>query len=213
MKNDEKQKQFIQEYKVLLEKYYNNVDVKKQNKGKLKGALVANLIKKYIEETIISYELPYKVSENNVYIQGYAVECDLLIIKQDSKPIFEAPPIYRSEDIIAIIESKATGIFIDKKNPKNPFYNELCMVKKLNDDGFDVNFGYISLSEQISDKSHRLIDEANVFINEYTKEKNQDKGVYCFSKTYPEDIYPLYEGNQYFFDDYIRYLCNDFSQK
>uniref|UniRef100_UPI003FF0479D hypothetical protein n=1 Tax=Lachnospira sp. TaxID=2049031 RepID=UPI003FF0479D len=114
------------------------------------------------------------------------------------------------EDVIAIIESKATGIFIDKKNPKNPFLNELYMVKQLNDKGLDVKFAYISLAEQISDKSHRLIDEANRYINEYSNERNQDKGVYCFSKTYPEDAYPLYEGNPYLFDDYIRYLCGNF---
>ena len=81
----------------------------------------------------MDYKLPYKVSGNNVYIYGYAVECDLLILKQDSKAIFEAPEIYRAEDVITIIESKATGIFIDKKKPKNPFLNELCMVKQLND--------------------------------------------------------------------------------
>ena len=53
----------------------------------------------------MDYKLPYKVSGNNVYIYGYAVECDLLILKQDSKAIFEAPEIYRAEDVITIIES------------------------------------------------------------------------------------------------------------
>ena len=208
MKKDKKQELFIQDYKILLRKYYNDINVNKRNKGKLKGALVANLIKKYI---IMDYKLPYKVSGNNVYIYGYAVECDLLILKQDSKAIFEAPEIYRAEDVITIIESKATGIFIDKKKPKNPFLNELSMVKQLNDKGVGVKFAYISLAEQISGRSSRLLDEANRYINEYSNEKNQNKGVYCFSKTYPEDEYPLYEGNPYSFDEYIKYLCDDFS--
>lgn len=211
MKKDKTQELFIQDYKILLRKYYNDINVNKRNKGKLKGALVANLIKKYIEQIIIDYKLPYKVSGNNVYIYGYAVECDLLILKQDSKAIFEAPEIYRAEDVITIIESKATGIFIDKKKPKNPFLNELCMVKQLNDKGVGVKFAYISLAEQISGISSRLLDEANRYINEYSNEKNQNKGVYCFSKTYPEDEYPLYEGNPYSFDEYIKYLCDDFS--
>ena len=159
----------------------------------------------------MDYKLPYKVSGNNVYIYGYSVECDLLILKQDSKAIFEAPEIYRAEDVITIIESKATGIFIDKKKPKNPFLNELCMVKQLNEKGVGVKFAYISLAEQISGRSSRLLDEANRYINEYSNEKNQNKGVYCFSKTYPEDEYPLYEGNPYSFDEYIKYLCDDFS--
>ena len=85
------------------------------------------------------------------------------------------------------------------------------MVKQLNDKGVGVKFAYISLAEQISGGSSRLLDEANRYINEYSNEKNQNKGVYCFSKTYPEDEYPLYEGNPYSFDEYIKYLCDDFS--
>lgn len=208
MKCDEKQKQFIEEYKSILEKYYNNINVEKRNKGKLKGALVANLIKKYTEDVILSLKLPYKVSENNVYIQGYAVECDLLIVKQDCEPVLEAPSIYRAEDVKAIIESKATGIFIDKKKPENPFLNELSMVEDLINNGFLVNFGYISLAEQVSDNSRRLLDEANTYINKYIKEENKDFGVYCFSKTYPEDEYPLYEGNPCTFQEYIKRLCS-----
>lgn len=120
----------------------------------------------------MDYKLPYKVSGNNVYIYGYAVECDLLILKQDSKAIFEAPEIYRAEDVITIIESKATGIFIDKKN-LNPFLNELSMVKQLNDKGVGVKFAYISLAEQISGRSSRLLDETNRYINEYSNEKTK----------------------------------------
>ena len=127
-------------------------------------------------------KLPYKVSGNNVYIYGYAVECDLLILKQDSKAIFEAPEIYRAEDVITIIESKATGIFIDKKKPKNPFLNELCMVKQLNDKGVGVKFAYISLAEQISGRSSRLLDGANRYINEYSNEKNKIRECIVFQK-------------------------------
>lgn len=73
---------------------------------------------------------------------------------------------------------------------------------------FHVKFGYISLAEQISSKSHRLLNEANAYINEYANEDDKDFGVYCFSKTYPEDEYPLYKGNLYSFEDYIRHLCS-----
>ena len=69
MKKDKKQELFIQDYKILLRKYYNDINVNKRNKGKLKGALVANLIKKYIEQIIMDYKLPYKVSGNNVNIK------------------------------------------------------------------------------------------------------------------------------------------------
>ena len=57
----------------------------------------------------MDYKLPYKVYGNNVYIYGYAVECDLLILKQDSKAIFEAPEIYRAEDVITIAYSARTA--------------------------------------------------------------------------------------------------------
>ena len=59
MKKDKKQELFIQDYKILLRKYYNDINVNKRNKGKLKGALVANLIKKYIEQIIINYLIRY----------------------------------------------------------------------------------------------------------------------------------------------------------
>lgn len=207
MKNDEQQEKFIKEYKSILSKYYDNINVEKRKKAKLKGALVANLIKKYIADIILYYELPYKVSENNVYIQGYPVECDLLIVKRDCNPIWLAPPIYRPEDVKVIIESKSTGIFVSKKDPKNPFLNELEMVQKLISNGLPVKFGYISLAEQITSNSNRFLIEANKYINDYTSDNNKDCGIYCFSKTYPTDEYPLYEGNPYYFRDYIKHLC------
>lgn len=206
MKDDEKQNQFIQEYLSIIKKYYDTIPVNKKNKGKLKGALVANLIKRYIEDILFSYKLPFKVSENNVYIQGYAIECDLLIVKQDCTPIFNGPSIYRAEDVKAIIESKATGIFINMQNPQNPFLHELEMLKDLNHHGFPVKFGYISLAEAPG-KSFRLLKEANLYINKFSNDTDKNWGVYCFSSTYPEDEYPLYEGNPYSFQDYIKHLC------
>lgn len=200
--------EFLQEYKLLLSKYYDNINVNKKYKTKLKGSLAANLTKKYIEKVIVSNNLPFAVSDNNVYIEGHAVECDLLIVKQDSKPIFNMPPIYHAKDIQAIIECKATGILIDQKNPKNPFFNELNMLKQLNDDGSSIKFGYVSLAEQITARSQRLIDEANTYINEFVNDDDKDFGVFCFAKTYPEDDYPIYEENPYSFQDYIKHLCS-----
>ena len=118
------------------------------------------------------------------------------------------PPIYHAKDIQAIIECKATGILIDQKNPKNPFFNELNMLKQLNDDGSSIKFGYVSLAEQITARSQRLIDEANTYINEFVNDDDKDFGVFCFAKTYPEDDYPIYEENPYSFQDYIKHLCS-----
>lgn len=52
MKKDKKQELFIQDYKILLRKYYNDINVNKRNKGKLKGALVANLIKNILNKLL-----------------------------------------------------------------------------------------------------------------------------------------------------------------
>lgn len=81
------------------------------------------------------------------------------------------------------------------------------MVENLINSGFYIKFGYISLAELISDKSNRLIDVANAYINEHTVDENKNFGVYCFSNIYPEDKYPLYEGNPCFLQECIRHLC------
>ena len=46
------QRKFIDEYKLLLTKYYYPIKVDGRNKGKIKGAIAANLVKKYIEEEL-----------------------------------------------------------------------------------------------------------------------------------------------------------------
>ncbi len=82
------------------------------------------------------------------------------------------------------------------------------MLKQLNDDGSSIKFGYVSLAEQITARSQRLIDEANTYINEFVNDDDKDFGVFCFAKTYPEDDYPIYEENPYSFQDYIKHLCS-----
>lgn len=201
------QRKFIDEYKLLLDKYYYPIKVDGRNKGKIKGAIAANLVKKYIEEELQKLKIGYIVSEYNVFIKDSPVEFDLLILKQDAKPVFE-PCIYDAEDVIAIIECKATGIWIDKKKLKNPFEKELEAMKSLNEEKrLSIKFGYISVSEQIG-KDNRLLQSASKFINEYSKSTDTNKGVYCFSKTYPEGVYPIFDGNAYSFGEYIASLCN-----
>lgn len=210
MITDTKQVGFIEDYKRILNDYYNIIDDDKKNKGKLKGAIVANLVKKYIEAVIKEKHLPFEVSSNNVFIEKCSVECDLLIVKKGSTPVFNAPDIYCAKDIKAIIECKATGIFIDKKSKKNPFLNELTMLKKLNENGYSLNFGYVTLAEQIPryTSSMNLLNEANLFINDFCIESNKDKGVYCFAGNKPEDVYPLYSDNPYSFEEFIMHLCS-----
>lgn len=47
---------------------------------------------------------------------------------------------------------------------------------------------------------------ANAYINEYTIDENKNFWLYCFSKIYPEDKYPMYEGSPYFLQEFIRHL-------
>lgn len=56
------------------------------------------------------------------------------------------------------------------------------MVKQLNDKGVGVKFAYISLAEQISGRSSRLLDEANRYINEYSNEKTKIRECIVFQK-------------------------------
>lgn len=208
MKNDVRQIAYIKEYKGLIEKYYDIINVPKKNKTKLKGAINAYLMRKYISDVIKDNNLDFDVSENNVFILGYPIECDLLIVKKNAIPAFKSPYIYQEEDVVAVIECKSTGVFPTSSNPKNVFENELKMVKTIEEHGHNIKFGYLVLAEEITRTKNTYLELANKDINEYISEEQKNTRVYCFAKTYPENEYPIYEGNPQLFEDFVLNLCH-----
>lgn len=137
-------------YNKLYDEYLANCELLekhglKTSDKKLKGAIVANLFKRNIEEIIRKHNLEdkVKISANNVYIAGSKNEYDLLIVKTEAEPILGF--VYKAEDVIAVIESKGNGLYnldMDTDNIASAVNN----ATKLNN---KIKFGYITLTENV----------------------------------------------------------------
>lgn len=195
---DTYQNEFLHEYKNVTLPYIASVSPRGRRTAKLKGSMTACLIKKYVESVIQEKHLDCAVSDNNVYIEGEPLECDLLILKKDAEPVLPGQCIYRKEDVKAILECKSTGIFDD-----DPFDKELETLKELNGTDNRIKFGYLCVSEDTS-SNNRLLNLSNTKINAYVDDAQRDHGVYCFSRLSRD--YSPYE-NPYTFAEFIAGLC------
>lgn len=200
-----------EKYKKLLSKYYDIVNIEPRYKGKLKGALVvsciSDLINQYFEENNIGYTL----SSNNVFVESFSTEFDLLIIKKGAKTLEEGVPIYAISDVKAIIEVKATGLFFSPKKLENPLKKELIDFESIQKENCDcqVRFGYFTMQEQIS-KGTNSIDFINItkqFINEFDNGALLSPSVYCVANTKLGKGFSLYN-NSISFEEWIEYLVS-----
>ena len=94
---------------------------------------------------------PFKISSLNSYIAGSKYEYDLLLVKRNAKPFMEL--VYHPDDVIAIIESKANGLFDANVDTSN-IAKAVNRAREINP---KIRFGYITVSE-------------NVPVNEYKKD-------------------------------------------
>ena len=134
---------------------YNEEEVKKLVKKakKLHGAIAAELLKQLISEYFIKECKHYRVSAVNSYIAGSTYEYDLLIVKENAEPILGI--VYQPEDVIAVIECKAGGLFGLERETDNiaNAFNSACKINP------EISCGYITISE-------------NVPVNEFNKYGN-----------------------------------------
>lgn len=118
-----------------------NEDAKKSKK--LRGAIAAELLKQLINEYFSKINKPYKASNVNSYIAGSKFEYDLLIVKASATPFIEI--VYRPEDVIAIIECKAGGLY----KVENDTDNIAKAVNRAIEINSNIRFGYITMSENV----------------------------------------------------------------
>ena len=165
----------------------DNRDMKKGKK--VTGAIIAELFRKNIEIVLKQkYEGRYKVSENNVYVKGCHIEFDFLILRQDAKKevitqndISYELPVYDSEDVVAVLESKTYGIYTLYDRDKKIFENNNLykFVSAYKDDlhGIDkkIKLGYMCLAEQrpINGKSN-FIKKTIYFFEDYFNKQYSD---------------------------------------
>lgn len=114
-----------------------------ENSKKLKGAIAAEVLKQLIRDFFCENNVPYRTSKINSYIAGSKFEYDLLIIKENATSILEM--IYQPEDVIAVLECKAGGLFNIEKDAQH-ILNAFNRAKEMNP---HINFGYITVSENV----------------------------------------------------------------
>lgn len=126
--------------------------------NKINGAITAQIFSENISDTLIKLGVDnlFKISENNVYILGCDCEFDFLLLKKEAKKIMNFP-IYKLEDVVAIVESKTSGVFSVKKD------GEISDLKKLvssfnefNKVKSDISLGYMTMAEHIPVKNSSL---------------------------------------------------------
>ena len=126
-----------------------------KGKGKLFGAICAAAFHDAIKQMLPK---GYSITDNNVYIQGCFTEFDFLIVK-DSATKLKGLPIYAIDDVAAILECKANGVYTRyKKNSENKqseyerhnLYRLVEAYYDLDCPKRNIRLGYMTLSEYSS---------------------------------------------------------------
>ena len=152
---------------------------------KLRGALATELLRQELNNYFYQKDITVKVSTENSYIFGSKYEYDLLLVKADAEPFSNL--IYYPEDVIAVIESKAGGLFdIDKETD-----NIAKAVNKAWELNRNIRFGYITLSENVPKNTLNSKGKPTVKHWDLTKEFLSKK-IQAFSSIY---AVTLHQGN------------------
>lgn len=136
---------------------------------KLRGALAVKLLKQEISKYLVANGLPIKTSTVNSFIAGSKFEYDLLLVKENAQPYMGL--VHNPEDVVAIIESKAGGLFDVDKNTSS-IANAVNCALKINP---KIRFGYITMSENVPVKPLNKKGEPTVRHWDLTKKYLNDK--------------------------------------
>lgn len=176
-----------------------------KNAKKLRGAIAAELLKQLITEYFNNNSKSFKISNVNSYIVGSKFEYDLLIVKESAEPFIGIA--YRPEDVIAIIECKAGGLFKVEKDTDNiaQAINRAMLINP------DIRLGYITMSENIPVNDYKKDGSATYNHWEKTKEYLDEKisgtvvkYAVTLHKGKRENLYD--EGSDEEFYNFINYL-------
>ena len=159
----------------MLNRYYNYPDTFEKQRsgkvyGKLSGVVAAEHFRQEIETVLHKHSAPYKVSQNNAYIQGCHIEFDFLLLKQDAEPILNVP-VYRACDVVAILECKTNGVYEYKESSLERLFR--AYFEDLDGVENRIKIGYMTMSENCPAKEtgksnfirHTLMDFQSRFEN------------------------------------------------
>lgn len=163
----------------IMQKYKGDA----KDAKKLKGDLVAELLKKLIDDYLCENGVQYKVSNVNSYIAGSKYEYDMLIVNKHAGTYMGK--IYAPEDVISIVECKTSGIYNIQKDTDTiaSAVNRAIELKA------DIRFGYFTMWENIPVNDYNFKgkptinqwDETNKSLN-YKIQGNQGK-VFLYAAT------------------------------
>lgn len=173
---------------------------------KLRGAVAAELLRREIHNYLKYHNKPFKVSTVNSYIAGSKFEYDLLLVKENASPYMEL--LYSPEDVIAIIESKAGGLFEVNKDTDNIAKAVNC-AQMMNP---NIRFGYITMSENVPMNEYNRKGEPTVkhwdLTVKYLEEKIQGL-IISYAVTLHQGKNLCDQGLDKEFDDFIEFLIGE----
>ncbi len=108
--------------------------------NQMKGAIATKLIREEMGNLV---GVEFTVSTANSFIEGSPYEYDLLVVRKDAMPSFGN--VYRPEDVIAVVECKANGLF-DPERDSSTIALAANAAYELNP---SIRFGYISMTERM----------------------------------------------------------------
>ncbi|EFD92502.1 MAG: hypothetical protein BJBARM5_0791 [Candidatus Parvarchaeum acidophilus ARMAN-5] len=112
--------------------------IKGRSWSKFKGNVVNRLIIKLLTPHFTGYKIP----EPNSFIEGYPLEFDLMILKQNAEPINDYSNCYKKEDVKLVIEVKKHGFYFKKTEAKEKMRKYFAKQEAIG-----VPFLYITLKE------------------------------------------------------------------
>ncbi len=137
---------FFEDYNAMVEQLCcpkDKADAPYSNAKKFRGAIAAEILRRELQQYMQLHSLPVKVSNVNSYIIGSKYEYDLLLVKQDAQSVLDLA--YRPEDVLAVIESKAGGLF-NVEDDTNNIAKAVNAAMALNR---QIRFGYITMYENV----------------------------------------------------------------
>lgn len=167
----------------ILNCYYNYPDEferhqRSKTRSKLSGAIVAEHFRQEMEKVLRKHNVPYKISQNNAYVQGSHIEFDFLLLKQDAEPILDVP-VYRLCDVVAMLECKANGVYEYNKSSLERLFRAYFD----NLDGIcnHIKIGYMTMSENCPKDEARSSNFIRHTITDFkSRFENHDELWDCF---------------------------------
>lgn len=166
---------------------------------------MVELLSQSIQKFLLENNEPFKVSAMNSYIAGSNSEYDLLIVKKNAEPYINL--VYYPDDVVAVIESKAGGLYNIAKNTDD-IASAANAALILNS---NISFGYITIGENVpvndvdskTGKSHiNHWNDTYKFLKEKIHGKCQPYAVTLHHGR--KNVFD--EGSDEEFEDFIRFL-------